>query len=248
MNPVYVGCAGWSIQKSTASLFPQNGTHLERYAGIFQAVEINSSFYRPHRESTYAKWADSVPANFRFAAKIPRDITHTHRLKNPSLLTDFVSAVSHLKDRLGPLLVQLPPSLAFDKDNALAFFSSFRNQFSFDIVCEPRHPSWLTEEAENVFDQFRVARAATDPFLKPGGLVPGGWNGLRYYRLHGSPEIYYSNYSDDFLETLSVRLREEAVSAPVWCIFDNTAEGHAAENALKILETVRPGSVLTSNP
>src|SRR6476620_9198879 len=79
---VYVGCAGWSIPKEHAGRFPAGGSHLERYAGRFNAVEINSSFYRPHRPETYARWAASVPESFQFAVKIPKEMTHTRRLRD----------------------------------------------------------------------------------------------------------------------------------------------------------------------
>src|SRR5207245_7038537 len=107
MNAVYVGCAGWSIPKEHAGLFPTQGSHLERYAGRLNAVEINSSFYRPHRPATYARWAGSVPADFRFAVKVPREITHRRRLADAAEPLDaFLAAAGHLGDKLGPLLVQ----------------------------------------------------------------------------------------------------------------------------------------------
>ena len=90
------------------------GSHLERYGAILNAVEINSSFYRPHRTATYERWAASVPEDFRFAVKVPKAITHERRLKDVGDLLDrFLSEVSGLGPKLGPLLVQLPPSLSF---------------------------------------------------------------------------------------------------------------------------------------
>ena len=77
---IRIGTAGWTVPKAVAEKFPGEGGHLARYAGRFDAVEINSSFYRPHRPATYARWAASVPHGFRFAMKIPREITHTRRL------------------------------------------------------------------------------------------------------------------------------------------------------------------------
>ena len=79
--PVFVGCAGWSIPRQHASYFPSEGSHLERYARFLPAVEINSSFYRPHKPATYARWAASVPDGFRFLFKLPRAITHERRLR-----------------------------------------------------------------------------------------------------------------------------------------------------------------------
>ena len=80
MPAVYIGCAGWTIPAAHAGRFPESGSHLHRYAQVFGAVEINSSFYRAHRPATYARWAASVPEDFRFAVKMPRAISHQARL------------------------------------------------------------------------------------------------------------------------------------------------------------------------
>ena len=111
---IHVGCAGWSIPGDQSAAFPGPGSHLQRYAAQLPASEINSSFYRPHRLSTYARWARSVPASFRFAVKLPRTVTHERRLVDcDALLAGFLSQVAPLGERLGCLLVQLPPSLAW---------------------------------------------------------------------------------------------------------------------------------------
>jgi uncharacterized protein YecE (DUF72 family) len=240
MNPVYVGVAGWSLPKPHAGLFPVAGTHLQRYAERFNAVEINSSFYRPHRPATYARWAACVPADFRFAVKVPREITHRRRLVGADdLLDQFLSEATHLGEKLGPLLVQLPPSLKFDAAVVTAFFAALRERLAGQVVCEPRHPTWFVPEVEALLCRFRVARVAADPAVVPAAAEPGGWSGLVYHRLHGSPKVYYSDYPDEYRTTLAARLGCESATAPVWCIFDNTAEGHAVVNALDVLARVR---------
>lgn len=237
---IHIGCAGWSVPKEHAAQFPGNGSHLERYAGRLPATEINSSFYRPHRPATYARWADAVPEKFRFAVKMPREITHFRRLANPQEpLERFLSEAGALGHKLGPLLVQLPPSLGFDPDIALAFFAALREGFAGSVICEPRHPNWFTPDAEASLTDFQVARAAADPAPVPAAAQPGGWSGLAYYRLHGSPRIYYSAYSEEYLDALAQELRQAARSKPVWCIFDNTALGAAAGNALTVMEYLR---------
>jgi uncharacterized protein YecE (DUF72 family) len=116
---VRVGCAGWSLPIAHSDRFPAEGTHLKRYAARFPAVEINSSFYRPHRPATYARWATSVPEDFGFSVKVPKAATHEHRLENVNdVLDDFLAEATQLGDRLGPLLVQLPPTLSFSSDIA----------------------------------------------------------------------------------------------------------------------------------
>src|ERR1700750_903455 len=127
---IRVGVAGWAISKDLADRFPADGTHLARYARRFTAVEINSSFYRPHRPATYARWAASVPSGFRFAVKLPRRITHLDRLSAPGAAPpSFLPGVGALGARLGVLLVQLPPSLAFAPDVAAGFFATLRDRF-----------------------------------------------------------------------------------------------------------------------
>ena len=230
---IRIGCAGWALRKEHAGEFPVEGTHLTRYAGRFPAVEINSSFYKPHKPATYAKWAASVPDDFRFAVKVPKEATHARRLVDAEEVLDrFLPEATALGEKLGPLLVQLPPSLAFDADIAEAFFAVLRDRFEGQIVLEPRHATWFESKAERLVTKFRVARVAADPAVVDGASEPGGWDGLVYYRLHGSPRVYYSAYDDAYLDALADRLTETAKSADVWCIFDNTAEGAAAVNAL----------------
>ncbi len=120
---VFIGCAGWSLPKAYAGEFPAEGTHLQRYAQRLSCVEINSSFYRPHRTSTYERWAGSTPDGFRFAVKAPKEITHVRRLLAAEApLEKFLGEVAGLGSKLGALLVQLPPSLAFERDLAEGFF------------------------------------------------------------------------------------------------------------------------------
>jgi uncharacterized protein YecE (DUF72 family) len=237
---VHVGCAGWALAKEHSSHFPSEGTHLARYAGRLSAVEINSSFYRPHRPATYAKWADSVPEDFRFAVKIPKEATHTRRLVNAADVLDrFLSEVTSLGGKLGPLLVQLPPSLEFSTAVAAEFFTTLRDRFKGDIVLEPRHPTWFMNKADGLVQEFRVARVAADPAVVAEAAEPGGWDTLVYYRLHGSPKTYYSPYSAEYLKALSEKLLLAARAATVWCIFDNTAAGAATVNALDLHAQVR---------
>lgn len=231
MAPVMVGTAAWTVPVQHASFFSSGGSHLKRYSRRFLAVEINSSFYRPHRPSTYQRWAATVPPGFRFAVKVPKEITHARRLANTGEpLERFLTEVASLGNKLGPLLVQLPPSFVFDDRLVSAFLLFLRGRTDGDVACEPRHRSWFTQEAGHLLAEFRVARVGADPALIPCAAQPGGWPGLAYYRLHGSPRMYYSPYPRDYLDALKRRLTER--SGTVWCIFDNTAEGWATHDAL----------------
>jgi len=237
---LWIGCAGWVIPKDCAHRFPEQGSHLERYAARLSAVEVNSSFYEWHRPETYARWAASVPEGFRFAVKMSREITHLRRLKDTGLLERFLAETGALGRKLGAYLVQLPPSLAFDPYLAGAFFAALRQHFAGQVACEPRHATWFTPQAQALLADFRVARVAADPAPHALGAEPGGWPGLVYYRLHGSPRMYYSAYTTEYLENLAQRLTEAAAQgAIVWCIFDNTAVGAATANALDLLERLQ---------
>jgi uncharacterized protein YecE (DUF72 family) len=236
---LHVGCAGWSIPKEHTGLFPAEGSHLERYASRLPAVEINSSFYRPHRPVTYARWAATVPKGFCFAVKVPREITHRRQLVGAvDLLDRFLGEVGALGEKLGPLLMQLPPKLPFGVDVAGAFLKALRERFAGEVVCEPRHASWFMPAAEKLLEGARVARVAANPAVVPAAACPGGWCGLIYYRLHGSPQVYYSDYSGEYLAALTDKLLT-AATRPVWCVFDNTARGAATTNALDLLRRLR---------
>lgn len=238
-SKIRVGCAGWSLRKEHKEHFPQGASHLERYAKRFTAVEINSSFRQDHMPSTYARWAQAVPETFKFSVKMPRKITHETRLADPSLLEDFLNRVTQLGHKLGPLLIQLPPGLEYDASTVTNFFSILRNLYDGTLVCEPRHVSWFDTPVEDTLKKFEIARVATDPLPAPGADLPGGWEGLIYYRLHGSPDMYYSSYAEHFLDDLAKRLKEAIKEVPTWCIFDNTATGAATENALQISRSLQ---------
>jgi len=233
-----IGTAGWALPRQWRDEFGSGAGNLERYATRFDAVEINSSSYRPHGRTTYERWAASVPPQFRFAVKLPRAITHDQRLVAADVLLDvFLDEVRGLGDRLGPLLVQLPPSLAFNAADADEFFVTMRSRHAGDIVCEPRHASWCEPPADALFLEHRVARAAADPAPSPAAAVPGGDRRLAYLRLHGSPRMYYSDYSADYLADLAATLCAwEGVSR--WCMFDNTTRGAATGNALDLVRLV----------
>jgi uncharacterized protein YecE (DUF72 family) len=234
---VKIGTAGWTIPKQHAEKFAAGGSHLERYARCFPAVEINSSFYRPHRPATYARWAASVPEKFRFAAKLPREISHRRRLVDVAEpLQRFLGEIAALGDRLGPVLVQLPPGLGCDVEAAEKFFAVLREQFGGGVVCEPRHASWFTGAVEALLRKFRIARVAADPAPAAGAQTPGGWPGLVYRRLHGAPKMYYSAYPAAVLDDTAAAMRAEAADGrETWCIFDNTAQGAATGDALALL-------------
>jgi uncharacterized protein YecE (DUF72 family) len=237
MTSVRIGTAGWSIARSAVGRFPTEGSGLERYAARFDAAEINSSFHRPHRASTWQRWRESVPADFRFSVKVPKRITHELKLiACDEVLDTFVSEASGLGDKLAVLLVQLPPSLALDEAVAERFFASLRARSAASITCEPRHPSWFTDSADSLLGTLQISRVAADPARMPGAGAPGGWQGLSYWRLHGSPVMYRSSYGDRIGPYAELLRAEVAAGRETWCIFDNTASSAATDDALTLMD------------
>ncbi len=235
-----VGTAGWSIPRASAGRCPGDGSHLERYARGFGGAEINSSFYRPHSATTYARWAAATPDAFRFAVKVPRLITHDRALRRSrDPFRQFLDETGGLGGKRGPLLVQLPPSHAFDARVVGRFFEMIRRLHDGPVVCEPRHASFFAARVDRLLDRFQVARAAADPARVPEAAEPGGWPGLVYSRLHGSPRTYWSRYDATFIAGLGRALRAGPVDREAWCMFDNTASGAALANAFELQLALR---------
>lgn len=230
----YIGTAGWNVPKSLAEEFPGTGHWLERYAQRFNAVEINTSFYRLHKPETYARWASLTPPGFRFSVKIPRQITHFSRLRDLETLRRFHESTLGLGEKSGVWLVQLSPSLVFDRESAFRFFEAIRNLYQGDVVCEPRHPSWFTSSAEFLLASLRIGRVAAHPAPHPQGEEPAAWKEIVYYRLHGAPQKYVSSYEPGFLEHLAGEIRRSSPDVRAWIVFNNTAQGVAWANALEM--------------
>ena len=236
MAEVKIGTAGWTVPRQYADEFPSEGSSLERYAARFAVAEINSSFHRPHRQSTWERWRDSVPPSFGFSAKLPKEMTHQRKLVDCGEPIDaFAGQVTVLGDKLAIVLVQLPPKLSFDQLVVRSFFDRLRASCSARIACEPRNASWFAPAADDVLKELCVARVAADPAVCPEAAVPGGWRELSYWRLHGSPVVYRSSYGDR-LTSYAAQLKRAAQSADAWCIFDNTASSAAMGDALRLAE------------
>ena len=238
-----IGTAGWTIARDAAEAFPGDGQHLARYARVLRCAEINSSFHRSHRIELYERWAAQTPPDFRFSAKLPRTITHDGRLRAARVpLQRFLAEAAGLGDRLAVLLVQLPPSLAFESRPVRSFFGLLADLHAGAVACEPRHPSWFTPAADRTLAALRVARVAADPARVPEAAQPGGWLGadgdgrgaLLYHRWHGAPRMYWSRYEVPWLRARAAELRRWHGDADCWVVFDNTAGGGAISNALEL--------------
>ena len=225
-----VATAAWSIPKKMADQFAREGSGLNRYASVFDGVEINSTFYRRHKASTFARWAESVPDSFRFAIKVPKEITHVRAMKDiAEPFETFLEDIAALGEKRGPLLCQLPPSLAFDAEVLHTALQTMRDADNGPIVIEVRHKSWASAEALDLLKSYAIDRVLADP--APVWPAEDFERPPKYVRLHGKPKIYYSSYTDEEIRSFSKLLAHDS-----WCVFDNTASGAAIENALTMLD------------
>ena len=244
-SPNYqIGTAGWAIPKAMRDEFFSPGAvkpnHLKAYAERLTGIEINSSFYKDHQASTYAKWASSTPDGFRFSIKLAKRFTHIQKLNiESSDLRLMLEGAQNLGEKFGIVLIQLPPKLAFDSEVAETFFATFRELFDGDIAIEARNQTWAERDATKVLEEFSIARVIADP-NRIGEAPPIRSSQACYFRLHGSPKVYYSDYSQKQLEQWRSRIAQEVKGKKsAWCIFDNTALGAATGNALEMQRLIK---------
>ncbi len=232
----YIGTAGWNVPRHFVQQFPSDGTHLERYSKNFNAVEINSSFYKNHKADTYKKWTDSVPEDFKFSVKLLKIFTHQDKLKikDKAALKSLLKDLKSLGSKWGMLLVQLPPSLNADKKISENFFKLLRTYYDGPVSLEPRHVSWTEPEILEVFTEYKISKVFADPEKCPSATDCMKGHSA-YFRLHGSPVIYKSSYSTRFLEGIALDMKDNLKNGlDSWCIFDNTAYGHGTSNGMEL--------------
>jgi uncharacterized protein YecE (DUF72 family) len=232
MEPVRIGCSGWSYDDWRAGLYagvPQR-RRLERYAEVFDTVEVNATFYRLPKESTVEGWVEQTPADFSFAVKGSRYLTHIRRLRDLDRgLRRFWEPLEPLRAarRLGPVLWQLPENFHRDDavlDEFLAALPPARHCLEF------RHPSWFAPAVGRLLDQHGAALVIADdprrdlPTAKPLGP-------LVYLRLHYGHRGRRGNYAEAELDQWRRRIAAWRSRRPVFVYLNNDWEGFAPANA-----------------
>lgn len=244
-----IGVSGWAYREWQGKFYPKGlarAKELAYAAERIPTIEMNSPFYRLQQESTYQKWAAAVPENFTFAVKGWRGVTHFKKLRGAKDAVDqfFNSGVWQLGDKLGPVLWQLPPSLKFDAEVMENFFEQLPKHHPetakpVRYAVEPRDESFNAVQVEEIFREHNVALVNADS----AGRHPH-FDALTadfaYVRLHGSPRIYYSNYTEEALAKWATRISGwMGEGADCYLYFDNTAAGHAPANALQLRELLQ---------
>ncbi len=269
---VRIGTSGWVYPPWRGEFYPPKLAHrreLEYLSRQVNSVEINGSFYALQRPSSYQAWREQTPEDFEFAVKGGRFITHMKRLRDidAPLANFFASGVLALGDKLGPLLWQLPPTLAFDPDLLADFLGRLPGTTAAAAELAGRHEdrlagrAWTTTDADRPLRHAIEARHASfrDPafldLLRAAGAgvviadAAAEWPYLEhvtadfaYVRLHGSTELYASGYSGAALDEWAERIRgwsEQGVDA--YAYFDNDAKVRAPWDALGLLERLAGG-------
>jgi uncharacterized protein YecE (DUF72 family) len=239
-----VGTVGWVIERAVVRHFSRDGNDLKRYSRTLNCVEIESTYHRYPRPITWNRWAATVRKGFRFAVRAPRVLTHQRQLAgDPAPLKDFIAGASLLGEKLGPIVFQLSRYLPFDPADATAFLTTLRETHPGLVVFEPLHPTWFTAEASDLMRSFQVARTIVDPAKNPEAANPGGWEGLAYYHLRGTPRTHYSIYPDDFLADLNTSIVDRHADIETWVIFDHVSPAAAARNALTFDDLANPPKI-----
>lgn len=226
---IYVGTTAWNIPQIAVDHFPIEGNQLERYSLRLDAVEINSSFNKDHKKQTYEKWMKATPDYFSFSVKLHKRFTHQCNLEIDELeLIENLKTITHLGKKFGVLLLQFPKNQDFDYHNMKLFYQTIRKIYLGPVALEPRNLSWISDESRELMNVFNISKVTADPEKCPFDHD----SQIKYYRLHGSPVTYKSNYDEDFLNNLYDEIT--SFDKEVWCIFDNSTYGHATNNAIMI--------------
>lgn len=232
---IRTGTSGWTYKHWQGVFYPVDlpqSKWLEYYTGHFDTVELNASFYRLPNPRTFENWNARTPDNFRWSVKASKYITHTKRLRDPAEpLQRLYDAVKGLGEKLGAILVQLPPNLAFDE----ILFRDFCSSLNTDIrhTLEVRHASWLSDNAYTILNEFNIALCISDT----AGRYPSAEEitaDFAYVRLHGSQKLYASGYTEDELQTWAQKIN--AWDRDAFIYFDNDFEGHAVKDAKRLKE------------
>ena len=233
--PVLIGTSGWLYRDWRGKLYPDRGVPqrrwLEYYAERFGTVELNNAFYRLPQQDTFARWRESTPPGFVMAVKASRYLSHIRRLRDPAEpVARLMARAAGLGDRLGPVLIQLPPSLSVSVDLLRATLRCFPPEVR--VAVEPRHPSWWTGQVRDVLAEHDAALCWADRLEEP--VTPlwrtASWGYLRFHEGAADP---WPNYRQRSLDEWARRLADTwSESEDGYVYFNNDPGGAAVVNAV----------------
>ncbi|HPL62708.1 MAG TPA: DUF72 domain-containing protein [Syntrophales bacterium] len=235
---IRIGTSGWTYPHWAGVFYDQSqpkSRWLEQYAGHFDTVEVNSSFYRLPRPAAVDRWVERTPEDFLWAVKASRYITHMKKLRDASEpLARFFETASHFREKLGPILFMIPPGLRYHEDTFTAFLEVLPPGHRYAI--EARNASWMEKKPLAKMKDFGISFCISDT----AGRFPYSeavTADFTYIRLHGSRVLYASEYTVEELQEWARKIRKWKRDAYVY--FDNDARGFAPKNALRLKEIMK---------
>jgi len=234
-----IGCSGFHYKEWKGIFYPESLPQKEwfkYYAEKFNTLELNVTFYRFPVLKSLKTWYDTSPANFSFAVKVPRLITHYKKFSDCSrLIDDFYSLIaSGLKEKLGPVLFQLPPKYIYTKERLELIVQSMYKEFK--NVIEFRDASWWTPVVLNKLKKEKLTFCGIDYPGLPNHAIMTNKNA--YYRFHGRPRLYYSAYKRADLKKIADAILASKKVNEVYIYFNNTATEAAIKNATWLKEYI----------
>ncbi len=239
---LYIGTSGFSYSHWMGIFYPEKLREKDRlkfYAGVFNALEVNVTFYRMLKHETFKKWYRETPDDFVFALKAPRIITHYRRLiEVEQELTDFFEGIKELSEKAKVILWQLPPSLKFEGRLAESFFEAVfdRGVKRYLHALECRNRTWAADEALELLKKYNISLACAHSSRYP--CIVEETSNFYYFRFHGPESLFSSRYTENDLYKWAQIIKEKLRKGEVFAFFNNDYGGYAVENALQLKKLI----------
>lgn len=229
----HIGCSGFSYKEWKEEFYPKGlaqSKWFDHYTKQFDTLELNVTFYRFPTVNSLKAWYDKAPDGFSFSAKAPRWITHFRKFEDTErMINDFYGLLKEgLKEKLACVLYQLPPTLIYSKEKLEKIVSQMDP--SFDNVIEFRHESWWKKNVQSILKKHKISFCGVSfPKIKFDEAIVN--TPLCYYRFHGVPRLFYSEYDEAFIEKIYDQINQNKKAGTVFIYFNNTASLAALHNA-----------------
>lgn len=239
-NNIHIGTSGWSYKDWREIFYPPKlpaAQYLHYYSQHFGVMEINNSFYHLPAVTSVENWKSTVGPEFLFCPKMSRYVTHIKGLTEPeSSLPPFFERMKALAPKLGPFLIQLPPSLEFKQEIVSAFLERLHADYGrYSYALEARHASWMEPSAIDLLRRFNIAWVISDSGKR---FIRGAYitSPHIYLRFHGPDGSYATKYTEAAMEAYAVKIRQWVTQGhEVWAFFNNTDKGYALDNARTLI-------------
>ncbi len=241
LKNIHIGTSGWSYKDWAGIFYPaglKSKDWLAFYAENFGTVEVNSSFYHKVSPATYENWRAATPEGFLFSVKMSRYLTHIRRLEDAGeIWRNFLEGARGLKEKLGPVLFQLPPYFRASPER---LEDLLKISEGYKFVFEFREKSWFSEEIYGILRKYNAALVIADSPAWPSEEVITA--DFVYYRMHGPGGLYSSRYGREDLGRLAAKIRDLQNLKDIYVYFNNDFAGFAAENAKELIGLLKDGN------